>query len=77
MRKRSTYTTLTLELRTSASTVAIAHVCQLLYQEFEPRMPYVHVPEARGNHRDNEQTAKRVSELMHCSLCIAPSTLLS
>ena len=38
MRKHSTYSTLTLELRTSASTVAIMHVCQLLYQEFDAHM---------------------------------------
>ena len=43
MCKRSTYTTLALELRTSASTVAMMHVCQLLYQEFDARMAYVHV----------------------------------
>ena len=51
MRKR---TTLTLELRTSASTVAITHVCQLLYQEFNarawPACTYI-LPEARGNHK--------------------------
>ena len=65
MRKRTTYTTLTLELRTSASTVAIMHVCQLLYQEFDARMAYTCtyiLPEARGNHRDNEQS-ERASEL--------------
>ena len=38
-----TLTTLTLERRTSASTVAITQVCQLLYQEFDARMAYVHV----------------------------------
>ena len=48
MRKRSTYTTLTLDLRTSTSTVAITHVCQLLYQEFNVRMGYVHVNTTRS-----------------------------
>ena len=43
MRKLSAYTALTLELRTSASTVAITHVCQLLHQEFDARMACVHV----------------------------------
>ena len=43
MRKRTTYTTPTLELHTSASTVALTHVCLLLYQEFDARMAYVHV----------------------------------
>ena len=38
---------------TSASTVAITHVCQPLYQEFDARMANVHVlPEACGKHRD-------------------------
>ena len=37
----TTYTTPTLELRTPASTVAITHMCQLLYQEFNARMAYV------------------------------------
>ena len=32
-----------LELRTSALTVAVTHVCQLLYQEFNARMDYVYV----------------------------------
>ena len=61
MRKRSTYTTLTLELHTSASTVAITHVCQVLHQKFDTRMAYVHaywLPEAHGNHRDNEQSER-------------------
>ena len=35
MCKCSIYTTLTLELCTSASTVAITHVSQLLHQEFD------------------------------------------
>ena len=39
----NTYTTLILELRTSASTVATMHVCQLLYQEFYAHMGYVHI----------------------------------
>ena len=45
MRKRTTYTTLTLELRTSlssASTVAITHVYRLLYQKFDAHMAYMH-----------------------------------
>ena len=42
------YTTLTLELHTSASTVAITHVCQLLYQEFDVHMAYVHVYTTRS-----------------------------
>ena len=64
MRKRTTYTTLslTLELRTSTSTVAITHVCQLLYQEFDAHAAYTCtyiLPEARrGNHRDNEQSER-------------------
>ena len=38
---------------TSASTVAITHVCQPLYQEFNAHMANVHVlPEACGKHRD-------------------------
>ena len=37
------YTTLTLELCTSTSTVATMHVCQLLHQEFDMRMAYVQV----------------------------------
>ena len=41
MPKRSTYTTLTLQLRTSVPTVAITHVYQLRYQEFHARMAYV------------------------------------
>ena len=48
MRKRSTYTMLTLELRASPSTVVITHVCQLLYQEFDARMGYVHVNTTRS-----------------------------
>ena len=40
MPKTTTYTTFTLELRTLTSTVAIMHVCQLLYQDIDARMAY-------------------------------------
>ena len=40
MRKRTTYTTLTLELRTSLSSAS--RVYQLLYQKFDAHMAYVH-----------------------------------
>ena len=77
MRKRTTYTTLSLELRTSASTVVyyqlITHMCQLLYQEFDarawPTCTFI-LPEARGNRRDNERSERANSSLfMHCSVC--------
>ena len=68
MRKHTTYTTLTLELRTSASTAAIMHVCQLVNQTRTwPACTYI-LPQARGNHRDNER-----SERIKAYSCTAPS----
>ena len=58
-----TYSSLTLELRTSALTVAIPHVCQLLYQEFDVHMAYVHVYTTRSMWQLQRQWAKRPSEL--------------
>ena len=72
MRKRSTYTTLTLELRTSASTVAITHVCQLLYQEFDARMGYVHVKYYQ-KHVATIETMSKVNERIKAYSCIVPS----
>ena len=63
MRKRTMYTTLTLELRTSASRIAITHVCRLLYQEFDARMAYVHVYTMRSTWQPSRQWVKRVSKL--------------
>ena len=48
MHKHTTYTTFTPELHTSTSTVAITHVCQLLYQELNARMAYMHVYTTRS-----------------------------
>ena len=59
-----TYTTFTLELCTSASTVAITHMCQLLYQEFDMRMAHVHIYTTRS------MWQQRVKEAYSC---IAPS----
>ena len=44
----ATYTTLILELHTSASRIATMHVCQLLYQEFDVRTAYVYTYTARS-----------------------------
>ena len=63
MRKRTMYSTPTLELH--ALELQQTRVCQLLYQEFDARMAYTCtyiLPEARGYHRDNERS-KRASEL--------------
>ena len=72
MCKRSTYTTLTLELRMSASSVAITHVRQLLYQEFDARMAYMHVYSTRSN----IETMSKASEQIKVYSCIAPSAQL-
>ena len=58
-----TYTTFTLELCTSASTVAITHMCQLLYQEFDMRMAHVHIYTTRSMWQQQRQWVKQASEL--------------
>ena len=67
MRKHSTYSTLTLELRTSASTVAIMHVCVSRIRHTYGVAIYVHVNTTRStwNHRNNER--------IKAYSCIAPS----
>ena len=62
---------LALELRTSASTVAMMHVCQLLYQEFDARMAYVHVIYYQ-KHMATIGTMSEASEWIKAYSCIAP-----
>ena len=73
MRKYSSYTMLTLELRTSASTAAnysarVSTPVSWIRRAHALRACTYILPEACGSYRDDEQTAKRVRELMHCSL---------
>ena len=58
MCKCSTYTTLTLELCTSDSTVAIKHVCQLL----SSRIQYVHGLRARIYYHKHVATIETMCE---------------
>ena len=73
MRKRTTYTTLTLELHTAASTVAITHVCQLLYQEIIRR---AHTLRAHQKLVATIETMSEASEQIKAYPCIAPSTAM-
>ena len=62
----------------SFNSIAITHVCQLLYQKFDACMPYMH---ARIYYHKHVVTIGTMSELrskwvnksllMHCSFCIA------
>ena len=65
------HTTLTQERHTSGSTVAITHVCQLLYQEFDARMAYVHVYYQK--HVATIETMNEASKRIKAYSCIAPS----
>ena len=69
MRKRTTYTTLTLELLTSLSspsTVAITRVYRLLYQKFDAHMAYVHAMVA------TIEAMIKASKQIKAYSCIAP-----
>ena len=72
MRKRSTYTTLTLELRTSASTVAITHVVSTSVS----RIPRAHGLRARKCYQKHVATIETMSEVngrIKAYSCIVPS----
>ena len=73
MRKHSTYTTLKLELYTSASTVAIMHVCQLLHQEFDVHIAYVYIYFRK--HMATIETMSKGGEQIKDYSCIVPLQL--